>query len=525
MRFIVKIPTSDRLVISALIVFTVWFFFLRTDPFYMVLGFWDMPITVSGANRFFEGILPHRDYPSVLGPISYLIPFVGMIFLGKTFAGYNLGLLLFALTLMLCMYFIQRIRGQNAVVAVLPAIFAGSYLFCPRTFHYEISHLGLLGIYNVEGHIMLAVLVCDGVSSICLRRTSKYENAVGFISGTVFISLFFLKTSFAAVGSVMTLLLLVANWKKRSWYSGFFIAAVATALICLMAIGFDVVNMVRDWLTPIVSRPELSTNIPLSVWEIPSVYTRVGFANPQVAALLGASGCFVAAVILSSKKSLKAAIFKLIALLCLVVVVMGAESVIAMSITQPHEFFQSGHCGLLLLCMLANEMQARRLSAILIPLSVVVVGWNLTYKNWLSLVQLQRLKNGAVTANPENRNYLPKFEYFKDAFASQPSAGSFTDFETEEILCRGLKSKVVLPGYPDFISPALGLPIAKGAPLYWHYGVTFSNAALKIFPNRLGENEIFREVDTVVIAKKKVVLIRFKNLRIFTKLIFWRIFI
>ena len=69
----------------------------------------------------------------------------------------------------------------------------------------------------------------------------------------------------------------------------------------------------------------------------------------------------------------------------------------------------------------------------------------------------------------------------------------------EQALCGLDKPRIITVGFPNFYTPAKGLKTPIGAPLYEHYGVTFSNRGQAVFPDRQASEKILHDVQVIAV--------------------------
>ena len=331
---------------------TVWIIRTR-GPFFISYGFWDAPITINGAYRLFEGLIPHADYPSPLGPVSFMIPAIGMALIGKSMTGYLLGVLIYSFACSAALFIAMRLRRIPALPALLVTLTAGSYLLTPRIFNYEPGYFGLLGIYNTEAYFASVIVFFELWSCIVkedsLRGQPRVSFQVGLITTCLAVTICFLKITFGAMALLALAVIAIFRWPNFAWRKGLFYGVSISAFFWLLVFKFQVKDILIDYLTPIISRPELG-NAPFDLNAFYAMYSDFHKHGHQLEALrFGLQAIFIVIIIgifASQRRSYKVFGGTILRILLVACLTLGAEALLAATISQQTELYLTGFLGI-----------------------------------------------------------------------------------------------------------------------------------------------------------------------------------
>jgi hypothetical protein len=247
-------PVLDYLPVRGLVaIFILGMCFIRA-----YVGLWGMRIytqdaftVLDGAWRILNGQLPHIDFYTGLGPVTYLITAAGVVIAAGNAAGLAYGQALFGCLVGLWAYRLadRRLRGLATIlVAVIVVLLA----VVPTTVGDSSSGITPATTYNRFGYALVALLVIEA-SAACRaeRQGDEARGGVstwggGLSSGLVLGLLLFLKISyFLGAGFLLLALVPLKKQTRERWY-GMGAAFGITVLAFAWYLRFDLIAVCND---------------------------------------------------------------------------------------------------------------------------------------------------------------------------------------------------------------------------------------------------------------------------------------
>jgi hypothetical protein len=482
-------------------------------PFIVNVGLWDLPITIDGAYRLMQGQFPHADYVSPFGPVSFAIPWLGMQFLGKTMAGYCLGLALFSLAASIMLYLVLVLCQVPALISLGMCIVQASYMLTPRIFGFYEVHFGLLGIYNVEAFALLMIIWCQFIfaflnpSSSIATSKEWLDRMTPAIFGFCCLTLCFLKVSFGVVAVCLYLLMLGLKWRDRGWIKTLLTTSVLTLVAWGSLVGFRIDLALADYYIALISRSEIPQQTTSIGQQLHSFLTN---PLPLLVRISLASGTtLVLSFFFCSKRFrpfqqhfLSSLIFcaKVCGIVMLATII---EAWLASTISQAIEFFVLPVTGLVFICYSFTFVSHRRyIQSILfnsiLTVTLFAIALFLTYRNTKGLQIYSSYRDLELVTNTFQANKLPKTDNFRDLYSGHAAATNLSNLLTRPHLCGQKSAKIHAISVPDLYTAAHNRESPRKSYLYSHYGVSFSRKAVAIFPERLGPGNILGDVDVLL---------------------------
>lgn len=470
-----------------------------SHPFYLTLGFWDAPITINGAYRLFEGLVPHRDYQSPLGPVSFMIPAFGMVFLGKTMAGYQLGVLSFGFLCSAVTYLSLRRSGYTEIIATLISLASASYLLSTRCLSYEPVHLGLVGIYNLEGYAILCFLVAEALSFAKVSSATsptKLDPFLGFCASALAVAAVFLKITFGVVSIVFLALAFFGCRKSAAWRRSAILGLGLSSLFWLFVFRFEVWAIAQDYLIVLLSRPPDFSNLE-HTQSIQHLFLKhIRDSSPMAAVALGV----IMAISFRSSNVIR--------LLAMTGLILGSEYFLLKTIAQAPEFYVVGIFGLMILggslVDSSRSIASRRWLTSALMITVGYFFWFISQKNWWSIHYLARLVDPTTNEARGGEVEFTQSKNFYDLHAIGPAAAVMNELVTSQEICGFSEPKIITAGFPNIYTPMKGAASPRRTALYEHYGVTFSQKAKDQFPGRFDPEIILSDVDVIAVPRSHV---------------------
>lgn len=192
-----------------------------------ITGPWDVAVLLDGGWRIVNGQIPHTDFYSPVGALTYLLIAFGMKVASPSTSSITYGVLLLAAFVIPLSWRIASTR-LSWFLSLAFVLVNGFYLISPRPPGYAIRETTFAMIYNRECYVFLSLfLVCiflkprEGV-----RQPPSLDGA---FAGLLLALMFYCKiTYFVAAAAVMVAAVIVSP-KTKEW----FLAAAATfAAVC-----------------------------------------------------------------------------------------------------------------------------------------------------------------------------------------------------------------------------------------------------------------------------------------------------
>ncbi|MEZ2131386.1 MULTISPECIES: hypothetical protein [unclassified Sinorhizobium] len=196
----------------------------------VIMAPWDMFILLDGGWRIFNGEIPHNDYYTPIGPLVYWLSAAGMYVAGPSLKAVSLGILFFlgvaapwAMTV-----FFRKLPGY---FAFLLALFLVLLIVATRPLGYSPSTTTYAMIYNRYGWVLISILMVQ----LFLRNQEESRTAASFdavSAGALLALLFICKVSFFVVGfpALVLACILRPELRRVAWK-----AACSFGAVCFLA--------------------------------------------------------------------------------------------------------------------------------------------------------------------------------------------------------------------------------------------------------------------------------------------------
>ena len=187
----------------------------------------DLFIFLDGAHRVVSGQVPNRDFHTVLGPLVYWIPGIGLLITGSLGAAMPMGmaLLIAAVAPVLAYVFASRLRSG---VALPFAAFLLLILAVPMNLGEGFVSLSFGMFYNRVGWVLLAILLVMYLPPRhAIRRRTVLDAACAAFLVAI---LAYMKASYGAVALAYLGFLVVVS-RDRAWPALALAMAAAVALV------------------------------------------------------------------------------------------------------------------------------------------------------------------------------------------------------------------------------------------------------------------------------------------------------
>jgi len=205
------------------------------------------PVSIFGHDIFFfldnsyrvlQGQIPHRDFGSAWGILTYVPDAVGLAISGMRPDGIGYGSAVFGFVLGYWAYAVARKRMSAAASAIV-GVYTALLIVAPFSLGYGPLHFSHAMAYNRYGFALLGIIFVESA-------LSSREDSWGISTGVAWALLFFIKITYAL--AALPLLLVAAGsslWRKQTilWMGG---AAAGTALVVLLYLRFDVRDLAGD---------------------------------------------------------------------------------------------------------------------------------------------------------------------------------------------------------------------------------------------------------------------------------------
>jgi hypothetical protein len=187
----------------------------------------DLFIFLDGAHRVVSGQVPNRDFHTVLGPLVYYIPALGLLIAGSLGAAMPIGmaLLIAAVAPVLAYVLASRLRPG---VALPFAAFLLLILTVPINLGEGFISLSFGMFYNRIGWVLLAILL---VMYLPPRLATRWRTALDAACAAFLVAILaYMKASYGAVALAYLGFLLVVS-RDRAWPALALALAAAVALV------------------------------------------------------------------------------------------------------------------------------------------------------------------------------------------------------------------------------------------------------------------------------------------------------
>ena len=406
---------------------------------------WDAAIIIDGSYRVLNGQIPHVDFSSPLGPITFIVGAIGMLISTPSVMGLNLGITLGGLGVVALGYFaLKQSLSVNQMAAFL--LILSSMALTPRTLGYPAGEYAYAGLYNTLGYSIILIVTM-------LMFTEGYRSAFnkGIWLSLFIILLLMLKISFSFAAIIIVLLGLVLERHQKPLILGLLTGGGVGSLASLLYFSFNMQPFFRDQI--FVSEARLRSGAFSSVDFIIKFFETSFYDN-----------LFVVIVTVCAFWVLPN--WKRFALLGTATLLNSI--ILSSSISQPSEHILANFFALfVLLSMFQWPIQSNQASYAYIILIFSTFVWtgSLLMKNADGLWDSTKLRSILRTPN---------------SFSIKDSRAQLTPLINEEMLkMYELHKGGITVGVNNIYPFYLGIEPLKGGLLYWQTGTTFDKSFIK----------------------------------------------
>ena len=196
---------------------------------------------LDGAWRVLNGQVPHVNFYTALGPLSYIVTALGLLLAKGGSAGLAYGQAIFGAVTGFWSYSLARTRLGNVAVALV-SLTTVLIAVAPTSVGEPFRSATPGMIYNRFGYALLIVFLVEAVIEPPVERTFWG----GFSSGVAAALLLFLKISFLLAAGFLAVLLLPMRTQTRDRWRGVAVGAAVAALPLLLYLRFDVMAVFGD---------------------------------------------------------------------------------------------------------------------------------------------------------------------------------------------------------------------------------------------------------------------------------------
>ena len=433
---------------------------------------WDAPILIDGSYRLYLGQTIHNDFSSPVGLLNLFPGAVGMKIFGPNLLGLNFGISLFSFILTLIL--IQFSLGiLNRKATYLLAITISVFFSSPATLSIK-DYFSYTSAYNPVAYGLLTFICVVLLSFYFLpdnRRdvlTLRFSVGIGFALGILVL----VKFPIALISLFpIALYILFSARNRKVLLVGIVTSFGATLISFLVAFRISINAMWRDFWIVMSSRQDLIAETTMQ--------TEKYFMNSSKFAWLAILFLYLALVFKYGTP------IRFLVIFCATIVI---DFAVQSTIQQPPELvlplvlsipFVGGHYT-------RHKTSNVLTSAVTILLIFPVILLN--YGNGFYYVSTAVSKILEVRSIQAAQDQKIVTVYSTDSVFESALTGRIT-----------ADTKLLTVGCNDLYSINNRLKHARYVPLYWHKGVTFSEASLRQM-EYFNPNTIFKEVNLVGVS-------------------------
>jgi hypothetical protein len=220
----------------------------------------DLFFLLGNAWRVMNGQRPHLDFSSFSGPLTFLIPALGLGVSGNSVNGIGYGNAIFGLLIGLWSYGVTRGRMEAG-----PRLLASFFLVGLVVAPYPVGESPFLSnhamVYNRYGYGLIGIILLEAFQPTEDREPDDKNWIAGFSSGAALAMLLFLKANYFLVAAVLigVSMLFRPSWKRTI---GVTLGLLTVSFLFISYLRFDIAAMLRDLRTAAEARSKLATAGP-----------------------------------------------------------------------------------------------------------------------------------------------------------------------------------------------------------------------------------------------------------------------
>ena len=225
-----------RLFIAAMVAVCGLTVFIGLPP--VVMFGHDIFFFLDNCYRVLQGQIPHRDFQSAWGPLTYLIDAVGLKLSGLRPEGLGYSTAIFGALIASWTFLLAR-RRVSPVAACVAGIYTLLLITAPFSLGYGPFNFSHAMIYNRYGFALLGIILLD-----CSADAA--DEGGGWSSGVAVGLLVFLKVTYAVVAAPLIVVVCGARLLRKRRLAALCGGALLAALVMLVYLRFDLTGMLRD---------------------------------------------------------------------------------------------------------------------------------------------------------------------------------------------------------------------------------------------------------------------------------------
>ena len=203
--------------------------------------------------RVYNGQVPHVDFTSAWGPVTFLIIGFGMLLTNGSVESVGYGSATFGLVIGLWSYYLCGSR-VNAIVRLYLSLFMVLLIVAPFPIGGNLKDSSHAMVYNRYGYALLGLIIIEIYVYSVTKNKKINEIFYGFSTGVVISIIFFLKFSYFIGAIVLIGYALFRNKVNLNYMIGLVCGSIISTLGFLFFINFDCHSLFNDLLMAIESR-------------------------------------------------------------------------------------------------------------------------------------------------------------------------------------------------------------------------------------------------------------------------------
>ncbi|MDQ7825268.1 MAG: hypothetical protein RDV48_20880 [Candidatus Eremiobacteraeota bacterium] len=218
---------------------------IRVGPLINTLFWIDTVLLMDGGWRVLCGQIPHGDFHSGLGLLTFVFIALSMKWVGLS---------LWSITVMNCFFFVLitlwawiiAIRRMHSLIALLFSISVGAFIAGTYHLGFQYQVATYSNLYNRYGYALLFIALCEQVFPP-RKKTAFDEVAGGLSTGIIITALFFVKATYSTVAALFICMRIWMRGASRQWLIGAATGALLCLLPILVFIRFNIMAVLRDY--------------------------------------------------------------------------------------------------------------------------------------------------------------------------------------------------------------------------------------------------------------------------------------
>jgi hypothetical protein len=196
--------------------------------------------------RVLQGQVPHRDFSSAWGPLTYLIEAAGLLLSGMRPAGIGYANALFAPLIGIWTWRMGRNRLPSPIRCAL-AIYTMLLIAGPFSLGWGVFNFSHAMTYNRYGYALVGIILLECCAPFLGVKVSGRQSAFGAAStGAAWALLTFVKVSYGIVAFPFIVLSFVSGVARRERLVALCAAFGIVAAIVLAYLRFDLADLLND---------------------------------------------------------------------------------------------------------------------------------------------------------------------------------------------------------------------------------------------------------------------------------------